>query len=83
MARTPSRVRIVFPTAWDRQQLAERAAAWRDDFAIEFASPSDADCSDDFDVLGFIDAAVAGWGGEVDGVMSSSDYPGATVAAAI
>lgn len=76
-------ISIVFPTAWDRKQLAARPGVWRNDFDVRFEVPDDADCSDKFDVLGFIDAAIASWRGGVDGVFSSSDYPGATVAAAI
>lgn len=77
------RIRVVFPTAWDHQQLEARPELWADDFVLSFASPDDADCPDDLDVLGYIDAAAAAWRGAVDGVLSSSDYPGIAVAAAI
>ncbi len=77
------RVRIVFPTQWDRQQLLARPDVPAADCAVVFEGPDDADCRHDLDVLGYIDAAVANWRGSTDGVFSSSDYPGATVAAAI
>jgi biotin carboxylase len=76
-------VHVVFPTAWDRKQLLRPGRSWNADYEVVFASPDDADCRDDFDVLGFIDDAIANWAGTTDGVMSSSDYPGATAAAAI
>lgn len=77
------RIRVLFPTAWDRQQLEARPELWADAFELSFDSPADEDCSDMHDVLGHIDRAVAEWAGQVDGVFSSSDYPGIAVAAAI
>src|SRR5689334_20432365 len=74
-----AQVQILFPTAWDRAQLA--AAGELPDHA--FVGPDDADCRWDFDVLGLIDATVAEGRGRVAGVFSSSDYPGVPVAAAI
>jgi len=50
---------------------------------ILFAEPGDDACRWDFDVLAFIETTVRGLRGRIDGVFSSSDYPGATVAAAI
>lgn len=76
-------VLFVFPTAWDRRQLEACHAAWRDRFAVTFAAPSDEDCPADFDLLGFIDQLSSAAADRVDGVTSSSDYPGATVAAAV
>ena len=77
------RVLIVFPTDWDRKQLAACEAQWRDRYEILYAQPNDVDCPWNYDVLSFIDRAVEEYGGRIDGVFSSSDYPGATVAAAI
>ncbi len=77
------RVRIVFPTEWDRKQLVARPELWQSDFELSLGAPSDADCRYDFDVLGYVDDAIASWRGDIDGVLSSSDYPGATVAGAI
>jgi len=76
-------VRIVFPTAWDKKQLAARPSLL-DRYDVEWVAPDDADCPQDYDVLGCIDESVARWREErIDGVFSSSDYPGAAAAAAI
>ncbi|MEO6594840.1 MAG: ATP-grasp domain-containing protein [Planctomycetota bacterium] len=77
------RVRVLFPTAWDRQQLLARPELWADAFELVLEAPDDANCRYDFDVLGYIDAAVRDWRGAQHGVFSSSDYPGVAVAAAI
>lgn len=76
------KLRVVFPTAWDRQQLAASPELTAD-LAVEFTAPDDADCAADFDVLAHIDGAIAAWRGDVDAVFSSSDYPGAAAVAAI
>jgi hypothetical protein len=77
------RIRIVFPTAWDRHQLAARPAARPDGCELLFEEPADADCPADLDVDAFVDRAVRDWRGDTDAVFSASDYPGAAVAAAI
>ena len=74
---------VVFETQWDRRQLGACAEAWRDRAEIVFSEPSDADCAWDFDVLGLVERASSGGLGRIDAVLSSSDYPGATTAAAI
>jgi biotin carboxylase len=73
----------VFPTEWDRKQLSAYGSRWADRYAVELAEPGDRDCPWDFDILAFIDGAVSRWGGRLDGVFSSSDYPGPMAAAAI
>ena len=75
------RVLIVSPTAWDAKQLAACRAIWADRFDLEYGAPADGDCAWDFDALGYIERVVRSGG--IDGVFSSSDYPGAPVAAAI
>jgi ATP-grasp domain len=77
------RVLVVLATHWDARQLDACRDAWGEAVEPCFPEPDDVTCPSDFDVLGFIDRAVAGELGRIDGVMSSSDYPGATVAAAI
>ena len=77
------RLLVVLETHWDRRQLEACRAAWQDDVEIVFAEPNDFDCPSEFDALGFVDEVVAGRYQKLDGVLSSSDYPGATVAAAI
>jgi hypothetical protein len=76
-------VRIVLPTHWDARQLAACRARWASSFDVLFDEPSDDECSHRFPVLDYIDEVVRGVRGAQDGVFSSSDYPGATVAAAI
>jgi biotin carboxylase len=76
-------VLFVFPTSWDARQLAACRGRWQDRFEPVFTEPTSEDVPNVFDILGFIDAAAAAWRGRVAGVTSSSDYPGATAAAAI
>ncbi|HSF15470.1 MAG TPA: ATP-grasp domain-containing protein [Vicinamibacteria bacterium] len=77
------RVLVVFPTEWDVRQLAACSESWKSRYEVEFAQPSDEDCSWDFDVPSFIHRIVEEKRTVIDGVFSSSDYPGATTAAAI
>jgi len=71
----------VFETHWDRKQIAACGEGVHSRFAVHFPPPADADCEADLDVLAFIDRQAAD--ARVAGVLSSSDYPGAAVAAAI
>jgi ATP-grasp domain len=83
---TSKRVLVVFPTAWDEKQLKVLPAPVTDRYQTELSSPADHDCAWNYDVLGFIEEQVRaheGPDGRIDGVLSSSDYPGATVAGAI
>jgi hypothetical protein len=77
------RVLALFETHWDRKQLAACREAWEGSVEIDFPPPDDVACPADFDPLGFVEASAGGSLGRVDGVFSSSDYPGATVAAAM
>lgn len=77
------KVLIVLPTAWDERQLEACRSAWADRYELEFGQPDDDDCPWDFDILTYIDDVVREKRGAIDGVTSSSDYPGATVAGAI
>lgn len=77
------RVLFVFPNSWDVRQLGSCRPAWEDRFDIEFGELSVDDCPSDLDIVGYIDEMVQRYRGRIDGVASSSDYPGATVAAAI
>lgn len=76
------RVLVVFPNAWDTKQLRSCGAAWEGRYRLQFGEPTDEDCPWDFDILGYIDRLIEGAEG-IDGVTSSSDYPGATVAGAV
>ena len=74
---------LVFPTSWDRKQLEACRADWDARYEVAFAEPSDDDCPASLDPLEWLDRAEETWRGRVDGVTSSSDYPGATLAAAL
>jgi hypothetical protein len=76
-------VLCVFETAWDRAQLEACRESWEGRVEVAFSEPNDVECGADFDALRFIEGVAAGEQGRVDGVFSSSDYPGATTAAAI
>ncbi len=76
-------VLFVFPTHWDARQLEICREAWADRFRIVYGTPDDMDCPWDLDVVDSIERTVTEYGGRIDGVTSSSDYPGATVAGAV
>ena len=77
------RILVVFPTAWDERQLDACRKAWEGRYELTFAEPSDDDCPWDLDLPAYVEETAARYGGRIDGVFSSSDYPGATVAAAL
>lgn len=76
-------VLIVFPTGWDQRQLDACRDQWKSRFNIVLGSPSDNDCPWDFDIIGYVGQLVDQHRGQVQGIFSSSDYPGATVAGAV
>lgn len=82
-APSKKRVLVVLPTAWDAKQLESCRASWSERFEVVFAEPSDEDCPYTLDPVDFIERTADEWRGRVDGVFSSSDYPGATIAAAV
>lgn len=77
------RVLIVFPTAWDARQLERCRGAWEERYELIYAEPTDEDCAWDLDIVDYIERTVETFGGTIHGVISSSDYPGATVAGAV
>lgn len=77
------RVLFVFPTAWDRKQLEACRSAWEASHEIVFAEPSDLDCPSELDPLEYVDRTCERYRGRIEGVTSSSDYPGASIAAAV
>src|SRR5262245_58609501 len=77
------RVLVIFETAWDRRQLAACAPRWASPIQVVFAEPSDADCPAHLDPVEFVADVVRGGWGPIDGVLSSSDYPGVTLAGAV
>ena len=77
------KVLIVFPTMWDARQLHGCRADWEDAYEIQFEAPTAEDCPYDLDIGRYIDRIIDTWKGRIDGVFSSSDYPGATIAGAV
>ena len=77
------RVLLVFPTAWDRRQLAALSLAARARYEVVLDRPADEDVRWDHDVIGHIEERAVSWRGALQGVTSSSDYPGAIVAAGL
>jgi biotin carboxylase len=77
------RVLYLFPTLWDRRQLEACRPDWEGDFEVRFAAPDDAQTPWDLDPVEYVERAVERERGRVDGVTSSSDYPGAALAAAV
>lgn len=77
------RVLYLFPTLWDRRQLEACRAAWEADYEVRFAAPDDANTPWGLDPLEYVERTVERERGRIDGVTSSSDYPGAVIAAAV
>lgn len=77
------RVLVAFPTAWDRRQLAACRPLWEERYEILWGEPSDEGCPADLDPVAWVEENAGRWGGRIDGVISSSDYPGATLSAAL
>lgn len=76
-------IAFAFPTMWDSKQLEACRSFWNGHFDVELLEPTDEDCPSNLDVLGYIEETVAHRRDRLDGITSSSDYPGATVAAAV
>lgn len=81
MTETPPRLLVVLRTIWDRKQFEVALGGHEPKFEVVYAEPSDIECPSDFDALGYIHAQAER--DDFEGVFSSSDYPGATIAAAI
>lgn len=77
------RVCILFETCWDRLQLDACRPAWSGSFDVDLAPPSDHDCPWDLDVTAHLAREAERLRGTIDGVFSTSDYPGATAAATL
>lgn len=76
------RILIVLPDYWARLQLAH-SQHWRERFEVIEAAPSNEECPESFDAVAYIDQVAQQYAGKIDGVTSSSDYPGAQVAAGV
>jgi biotin carboxylase len=81
MADSAKKLLVVMPTMWDLRQFDACRAEWQGRIEPEYGTPADADCSAWFDALSYIDQTSTRR--DFDGVFSSSDYPGAVVAAAV
>lgn len=77
------RVLVLFPSIWDSKQFASCRVEWEPEYEVVFAEPSYENCPVDLAPLDYIEAVVERYGGKIDGVLSSNDYPGATIAAAV
>jgi hypothetical protein len=77
------RVLVVFPTSWDERQFAALPEELRARYELVYDEPRDDDVRWDLDVNAWIEARARRWRGELDGVFSSSDYPGALAAAVL
>jgi hypothetical protein len=86
-------VLFLLPTAWDAPQLRACRAAWEGRYEPVLGEPTDDSCTWEDDPFVLLEQAIAahgsgragnsGQGGRIDGVLSSSDYPGATLAGAM
>lgn len=77
------RVLVVFPTLWDGRQLAHLPAEVAAQYELVLDEPADDEVRWDFDVDAWVAERARRWRGKIDGVFSSSDYPGALAAAAL
>jgi hypothetical protein len=77
------RVLIVSPNSWERQQLAD-APFVRGQYELLYHGENAEEAPGTFDALGFVAATVEAFRDQrLDGVASSSDYPGCLIAAAV
>ena len=77
------RVLVLFPSIWDAKQFASCRDEWATDYDVVLGEPSYESCPEDVEPLEYIDALEREYRGKIDGVISSNDYPGATIAAAL
>ncbi len=70
---------LPFATEWDLREFSKQDAGR--DPAVRLLEPWDADVRADFDVPRFVESTAETFRGRARGVFSSSDYPGAPVAA--
>lgn len=74
---------VVFGTGWDGRQLAACRPHWEREFELRFSEPDSAGTPWAFDILGWLAQEAAARRGQVDGVFSSCDEPGAAAAAVL
>jgi hypothetical protein len=76
------KVLVVLPTSWDQKQLAACRSGWCDRYEIVFDPIVDAGLRFDFDSIAHAQELIRAYG-DIDGVLSSGDYPGATLSSVI
>ena len=76
-------VLVLFPSIWDSKQFAACSSGWEDAYVVEFGEPTYETCPYDLHPLTYIEQTAERYRGRIDGVLSSNDYPGATIAAAL
>jgi hypothetical protein len=77
------RVLVLFPTRWDERQFEALPRAVRARTELLLDEPRDEDVRWDLDLGAYVTERARRWRGRIDGVLSSSDYPGAFAAAAL
>lgn len=77
------RVLVVFPTSWDERQLEHLPAELAARCELVLDEPHDDDVRWDLDPEAWLEERVRRWRGRLDGVFTTSDYPGALAAAAL
>ena len=82
----PRTVLVVCPSAWDFAQIPAAGDRLRG-HDLRFAAEEAEDFPHTFDAIGFVDETVRTYGpggsDHIDGITTSSDYPGCIVAARI
>ena len=77
-------VLLLCPNDWDADHLARSRERWAPHYKVVMHGEGAEHSPATFDALSFVDETVARFGREgIDGVCSSSDYPGCLVAAAV
>ncbi len=74
---------IAFPTMWDDRQIRSCATIASGRFTTRPLDPTDFDCPSDLDPVAWAEATARAHRGTAHGILSSSDYPGATLAGAV
>jgi hypothetical protein len=77
------RVLIVCPNSWDEAQLALARPRWEAEYELVYHGEDAENDPAGFPLPAFVDEVVQRYGGRVDGVASSSDYPDCLVVAAV
>lgn len=77
------RILIVCPNSWDEAQLAAAGPRLERAYDLLFHGQDAEDDPAGFPLLSFVAEVVERYRGRIDGVTSSSDYPGCLVAAAV